>query len=58
MHTIEQCQTKINGIKILVDQINRLSEDPTTKALCESASEMCEQLLREKIGQSQVFLQE
>lgn len=58
MHTFEQCQTKISGIKILVDQINKLSKDPTTVALCESASEMCEQLLREKEVQSKTFLQE
>jgi hypothetical protein len=58
MHTFEQCQTKINGIKILVDRINKLSNDPTTTALCESASEMCEQLLREKNVKSQTFLQE
>lgn len=58
MHTFGQCQVKVNGIKILVDQIKNLSQDPTTIALCESASEMCEQLLREKVIQTQTFLQE
>jgi hypothetical protein len=58
MHTFEQCQVKVNGIKILIDQIQRISEDPMTKHLCESASVMCTELLREENVKSEVFLQE
>lgn len=46
-HTHEQCQVAVSGIKELLEQIKRLSNDETSKHVCESAIEICNNLLRE-----------
>jgi len=46
-HTHTQCQQAVGGIKELLEQLQRLSTDDTAKHICESAIDICNNLLRE-----------
>jgi ribosomal protein S6 len=45
-HTFDECKCKVAGIKSLLEQICRMSED-NVKAVSESAIQMCDELLME-----------
>lgn len=47
-HTFDECKCKVAGIKTLLEQISRLSnDDDTLKAVSDSAIQMCNELLVE-----------
>jgi len=46
-HTHEQCQQAVAGIKDLIEQLQRLTTDETSIHVCESAIDICKNLLRE-----------
>ncbi len=47
-HTHEQCQQAVSGIKSLLEQIKRASDkDSNAIHVCESAIDICNQLIRE-----------
>jgi hypothetical protein len=47
-HTFDECKCKVAGIKSLLEQICRISEDnDTIRAVSESAIQMCDELLVE-----------
>lgn len=47
-HTFDECKCKVAGIKSLLEQIVRMSEDnDTVRAVSESAVQMCDELLVE-----------
>lgn len=47
-HTHEQCHEAVDGIKMLLEQIKRLSDkDSNAMHVCDSAIDICNKLLRE-----------
>lgn len=46
-HTFDECKCKVAGIKSLLEQICRVSDDDTVRAVSESAIQMCDELLVE-----------
>jgi len=47
-HTHQQCQQAVQGIKSLLEQMKRASDkDSNTIHVCESAIDICNNLLRE-----------
>ena len=47
-HSNGECTEVLRGIKNILRQIKSIEHEPLRKELCESATELCEQLLREK----------
>jgi hypothetical protein len=46
-HTYEQCHQALEGIKNLLNQLKHINDLELRKHLCESAIEICDNLLRE-----------
>ncbi len=46
-HTFDECKCKVAGIKSLLEQICRVSNDDNVKVVSESAIQMCNELLVE-----------
>jgi len=46
-HTHEQCQTAVEGIKKLIRQIDKIKDKDLRHHICESALDICNNLLRE-----------
>jgi len=46
-HTHQQCQQAVQGIKDLLKQIAHIEDDDLRKHICESAIDICNNLLRE-----------
>ena len=47
-HTPEQCQQAMKGIKDLIEQIKRIEDPEVKKHVCDSAIDICNNLLRKK----------
>ena len=47
-HTPEQCEQALAGIKDLIEQIKRIEDEDVKKHVCESAIDICNNLLRER----------
>jgi hypothetical protein len=47
-HTQEQCKKSMTAIKDLVEQIKRIDDEDVKKHVCDSAIQLCDQLLGEK----------
>lgn len=47
-HTPKQCAQAMNGIKELLEQIKRIDDVELRNHICESAIDICDNLLREK----------
>jgi hypothetical protein len=47
-HTQEQCKKSMTAIKDLVEQIKRIDDEDVKKHVCDSAIQLCDQLLNEK----------
>ena len=47
-HNKEQCAEAMNGIKELLEQIKRIEDNDVKKHVCDSAIDICDNLLREK----------
>ena len=48
-HNPEQCSEALAGIKDLIEQIKRIDDADVKKHVCDSAIQICDQLLNEKI---------
>ena len=46
-HTPAQCAQAMKGIKELIEQIKRIDDTDTKKHICDSAIDICNNLLRE-----------
>jgi|APSaa5957512535_1039671.scaffolds.fasta_scaffold66716_2 hypothetical protein len=46
-HTHEQCQKCVSGIKELAEQLKRMASEDTSKHVCDTILDICDQLLRE-----------
>lgn len=46
-HTKEQCQQVVVGTRDLIQQIKNIDDKATRDAVCESAIELCDQLIRD-----------
>ena len=46
-HTQEQCKQAMAGIKELIEQIKRIDDPVVKKHICDSAIDICNNLLRE-----------
>jgi len=47
-HTPRQCQQAMQGIKDLIEQIRRIEDLEMKRHVCDSALDICNNLLREK----------
>ena len=47
-HTQEQCKQAMQGIKELIEQIRRIEDEEMKRHVCDSALDICNNLLREK----------
>ena len=47
-HTQAQCQQAMEGIKELLKQIKRIDDQEVKKHVCDSAIDICNNLLRER----------
>lgn len=48
-HTQQECQVALAGIKELIERIDRLEDENLRHHVCESAIDLCNQLLREPL---------
>lgn len=48
-HTPADCAQAMQGIKDLIEQIKRIEDNDVKKHVCDSAIQICDQLLNEKI---------
>lgn len=48
-HTQQECQVALAGIKELIERIDRLEDKNLRHHVCESAIDLCNQLLREPL---------
>jgi hypothetical protein len=46
-HTPAQCKQAMTGIKELLEQIRRIDDEDVKKHICDSAIDICNNLLRE-----------
>jgi len=46
-HTHEQCQKSVRAIQDLINRIDNIEDKTVRKHICESAIQICDQLLRE-----------
>jgi len=47
-HNQAQCVQAMQGIKDLIEQIKRIEDEDVKKHICDSAIQICNQLLNEK----------
>ena len=48
-HTHEECQIALDGVKKMIERIDRLEDKNLRHHVCESAIDLCNQLLREPL---------
>lgn len=48
-HSPADCAQAMQGIKDLIEQIKRIEDADVKKHICDSAIQLCDQLLNEKI---------
>ena len=46
-HSKDECKVVISSIKDIIRQVSKVNDEYLRTQLCESAKEMCDQLLRE-----------